>query len=136
MKTVVIDASIILRFLLEDHPQIVETVTVLLRNAKKRKVKILSTSLLPLEAGNGLRFTLKDPTLADDVLGQFQKLPIDIIPLTQIQIRKSLSVAYMCGTTVYDASYHILAIARNSEYLTADGEYYHKAKHLGHIIHI
>lgn len=127
------DASIILRFLLEDHSLTVKSMSALLRNAKKGKIALLSTNLLPLEVGNGLRFTLKDLTLADDVLGKFQKLPIEIVALTPIQIRKSLSLSYACSTTVYDTSYHVLAIGRNCTYMTADRQYYNRAKSLGKI---
>ena len=136
MKTIVVDASIILRFLLENHPPIVEVVSTLLRDAKKKKVVLLSTTLLPLEVGNGLRFTLKDQPLADEMFEKFQKLPIEIIALTPIQIRKSFSLSYVCGTTVYDTSYHVLAIARTATYLTADEEYFRKAKQLKHIEYI
>ncbi len=129
----VVDASIILKFLLEDHSSTVEFVSTLLRDAKKGNVILVSTSLLPLEVGNGLRFTVKDATLAEDVLGKFQKLPIDIVALTQIQIGKSLSLSYKFSTTVYDASYHVLAIARNCTYMTADRAYYNRAKSLGMI---
>ena len=136
MKTVVVDASIILRFLLENHPKILETVSTLLRDAKKRNTMLLSTSLLSLEVGNGLRFTLKDQPLADEMFGKFQKLPIEIVPLTQIQIRKSLYLSYAYGTTVYDTSYHVLALARNCAYLTADRQYYNRAKSLGRIEYV
>lgn len=130
MKTVVVDASIILRFLLENHPQILETVSTLLRGAKNGNVVLLSTSLLALEVANGLRFTLKDQPLADEMFGKFQKLPIEIISLTPIQIRKSLSLSYTYSTTVYDTSYHVLALARNCTYVTADRQYYDRAKSL------
>lgn len=133
MKTVVIDASIILRFLLEDHPQITKTVSTLLRDAQKQKVVLISTSLLPLEVGNGLRFTLKVQSLADDIIGKFQKLPIEIISLTSVQIRKSLALSYVYSTTVYDTSYHVLALARNCIYMTADKQYFDRAKSLGSI---
>ena len=136
MKMFVVDASVILGFLLENNPRVVEKVSTLLRDAKKQNVMLLSTNLLPLEVGNGLRFTLKDQVLADDLFVKFQKLPIEIVPLTAQQIRKSITFAYDCKTTVYDASYHVLAFARNIEYLTLDKDYFEKAKHVGRIVYV
>ncbi len=133
MKIIVVDASVILRFLLEENVAIKKYVESMLRSAEKRKISLICAPLLPLEIANGLRFTLKDMTIAGEVFAQFSKLPIEIVPLTAVQVAKSLEISYSCRTTVYDASYHVLAIVRNGLYVTADREYADKAKRLGHI---
>lgn len=136
MKTVVVDASLLLRFLLDDSPRVVEYVSTLLRDAQKRRISLLSTPLLALEIGNGLRFSLKDQKLAAEVLAKFIKLPIHIVLVNPAQMQKSLNMAYECNTSVYDASYHIVAIARSSDFVTSDKKYFNSAKHLGKIIYI
>lgn len=136
MKTVVIDASIILRFLLEDNERIKDRVSALLREAEKRKLLLISTPLIQLEVSNGLRFTLKKQEFADDVLKQFLQLPITIMQLTATQIQKTLSVSYKLGTTVYDTSYHLVAIAINCTLITSDKAYFDRAKTLGKIEYV
>jgi len=136
MKTIVVDASLLLKFLLDDTPKVIEYVSKLLRDAQKQKISLISTPLLSLEIGNGLRYSLKDRQLADDVFEKFLKLPIDIIPLSPAQVQKSLRMAYECNASVYNASYHILAISRNSEFATSDKKYFDSAKHLRKIAYI
>lgn len=134
MKTFVIDASVVLRFLLEeDHAVLVREVTKLLRAADKKTMLLFSTPLLPLEIANGLRFTLKDTSLAQEVQHKFFALPIEIVPLTPAQTQKALELSYESGMTVYDTSYHVLALARGVEFLTANKKYYMKSKYIGNI---
>lgn len=136
MKIIVVDASVVAAYLLDHDADIEQKVRTLFHEERKHKIHLLSTGLLSLEVANALRFRLRDQALANETFEKFQQLPIDIVPLTAVQISKSLRVAYECGTTVYDASYHVLALVRNGEYLTADGEYYRKAKHLGKIVYV
>ncbi|MEK7577809.1 MAG: type II toxin-antitoxin system VapC family toxin [Patescibacteria group bacterium] len=133
MKTFVVDASVILRFLLKEDTALVDIFSNMLRDAKKRTLILLSTPLLPLEVANGLRFTLKDQKIAEEIGSILLQLPILIVPLSDALIQKALSFSYDCGTTVYDASYHVLSIARNAMYITADKKYFDKAKQLGKI---
>ncbi len=133
MTTMVIDASVILVYLLEEQKSVADKVASLLKKAEQKSIVLLSTSLFPLEVANGLRFSMKDASHAAEILNDFSILPIEIIALNNIQIKKALEIAYELGTTVYDASYHVLAIARNAIYITADKKYFDKAKQLGNI---
>ena len=64
MKKYIIDASVILTFLLNENSNVKKEFPQILKQVKNKKTKFYSTSLLPLEIGNGLRFLLKDQDLA------------------------------------------------------------------------
>lgn len=133
MKNYVIDASVILSFLMEKGFRKASFIESLLKDAESGGVKLLSSPILPLEVGNGLRFTLKNQEQAEDVYRRFLKLPVEYLPLTEIQLKKVLSLSYLLKTTAYDTSYHLLAQVRDAKYITCDIKYYRKAKKLGNI---
>lgn len=133
MKKTVIDASVILCFLLEEKQSLSTRIETLLKDAQKGKIEILSSFLLPLEVGNGLRFSLKDSLLSNEVFQRFLSLPIRYINLSKVQLRKALELSYEYRTTFYDTSYHVLAQIQNAQFLTCDNEYFEKAKELGSI---
>ena len=133
MKTFVVDASVVLAYLLHEKVSVANKAAKLFKNAEQKKIIIVSTARFPWEVGNGLRFSTKDATYAREILNDFLTLPIETAFLNEAQLKVALEVAYEYGTTVYDASYHVLAIARNATFITADREYYDKAASLGHI---
>lgn len=136
MISFIIDASVILKFLLREDKEIELVFTSLLRHARQKKCILLSSELLPLEVGNGMRFTVRDETLTTEAMRRFFRLPIGIVRLTGAQIHKAIALSYKYNTTVYDASYHVLALVRRGIFVTADTEYVKKADKLGSIYHI
>ena len=133
MKLYLLDASVILCFLLEKNPRLKKQVTSLLKAVARNQAQLFSSPLLPLEVANGLRFILKDPALANQAYRTFLKLPITYLTFTSAQHQKVLSLSYQLNTTVYNTSYHLLAITRKAEFITSDSAYYQKAKSLHHI---
>lgn len=128
MKSIIIDASVILRSLNQSGAsQTPDKLKKLLLDVKKKKVKLFSIVLLSLELANGLRFGFKNSVEADEVYSSFLALPIDIVPLSAVQMRDALSLSYRFNTTVYDTSYHLLAKLMNATFITCDREYYKKA---------
>ncbi|MFV1917429.1 MAG: type II toxin-antitoxin system VapC family toxin [Patescibacteria group bacterium] len=135
MKKYVLDASVVLCYLLEEKTSVVKEVEVLLTDIQKAgKTKLFSSFLLPLEVGNGLRFTLKDEKLAEEVFGIFLGLPIEYLNLSNVQLKRTLFQSYELKTTFYDTSYHLLAKSRNAIFVTCDESYYKKAKELGNVV--
>jgi len=132
-KKYLFDASVILSYLLGETPGRVDKIKRLVEQSGRKKIKLLSSTLLPLEVANGLRFSLKDEPLAILALETFLKLPIDYLPFTQAQHHEILTLAYQLGTTVYDTSYHVLAKAHQATFITCYQEYFQKAKVLEHI---
>lgn len=134
MKKYVLDASSVLRYLLEEEINLItKRIEKVLKDTQKGKAKLFSSHLLPLEVGNGLRFTLKDEKLAEAAFDIFLKLPVDLLPFSKALLQKILSQSYLLKTTFYDTSYHLLAKTRGATFVTSDREYYKKAKELGDI---
>lgn len=100
----------------------------------KREVAITVPALTFWEIGNmlGRKF---DPKTASDIFNHFQNYGFRQALLT-------LEMASLChwimkkypGTSFYDASYHALAIQRESIFITSDKKYYEKTKGLGSIL--
>ena len=72
MKSWVVDASFILRSLLSPNSQTSDFLRKIFRQEKKGRVKIYSTSSLPLEVANGLRFTLNDSEIGRKIFADFK----------------------------------------------------------------
>ena len=133
MKKYILDASVILTFLLGNNQKIEKEFSKILKLTKTGKIKFYSTYLLPLEVGNGLRFSLKDKKLASETLEKFSRLPIQLSFFTNPQLTKILHLSYLFNASFYDTSYHYLAKFLKGIFLTADIEYFKKAKSFGQI---
>lgn len=134
MKITVIDTSFALRALLSPESNIAEVFRNIFKEQKIKKVKIYSTSFMPLETANGLRFSLKDQKLAEEIFSKFNQLEIEYFSLNSQQIQTTLSLSYSLGTTVYDTSYHLLAKLLEGDFYTCDKEYFQKAGKEGNIV--
>ena len=136
MKTVVVDASLVLGFLIKSNKIAIKEFPQLLQSEKNGKLKIVSLALLPLEVANGLRFSRSGREMTAAILEKFTNLPIKLVNLTDNLLIQATDYAYQNKTTVYDTAYHLLAISRNSNLLTCDRKYYLAAKLLNHIKYI
>lgn len=129
----VLDASVVLTFLSEERPSVSRKFRKILKEAKNGRAKLGSTHLLPLEIGNGLRFSLTDEELAGETFKKLFNLPIDLVTFSFPQLEKILGLSYHFKTSVYDTSYHFLAKLQKGTFLTCDTKYFKKAKDFGHI---
>ena len=136
MKTVVVDASLVLGFLIKSNKIVIKEFPRFLQSEKNDKLKIISLALLPLEVANGLRFSHSGREMTAAILEKFINLPIKLVNLTDNLLIQATDYAYQNKTTVYDTAYHLLAISRNSTLLTCDWKYYLAAKQLNHIKYI
>lgn len=133
MKVYVLDASVVLTFLLGKNSSIKKEFIRVFNQVKKGRVKLYSSYLLPLEVGNGLRYSLGDEELAAGVLEKFLKLPIEFFVFSETHYTKILNLSYQLDTSFYDTSYHFLAKLLKGIFLTADKDYFEKAKRLGNM---
>jgi predicted nucleic acid-binding protein len=131
----VIDASVVLQFILQEGPIDQLWLSEALRQQERQPNQqfLFSTSLLPLEVANALRFNLPSQKQMHKAISRFNELPLTILPLSAQLVEDSLLMAHRLGTTVYDTSYHILALERGAVFVTADGDYYKKAQELGSV---
>jgi len=133
MKSYVLDASVVLTFLLGKSPTVKKKFIPVLQEVKNNKAKIYSSYLLPLEIGNGLRYSLADNAMADEVLQKFLNLPIKYFVFSPAHYSRILQLSYLLETSFYDTSYHFLAKLLKGVFLTCDTEYFKKAKKFGNI---
>ena len=133
MNCFVLDASFILSAILEYRLDASKKIKDIYKQADHGKTEIYSIPLLPLEVANGLRFQLRDEKKALLFLEKFSGLSIRYLSSTPNQVSEILTLSYKLQTTVYDTSYHFLAIVLDGIFLTCDREYFHKAKKLGFI---
>jgi len=134
MKNIIIDASFILQTLLSPESNVAIVSKKIFKDQKSKRIKIYSTSFMPLEIANGLRFSFKEQKLAEEIFSKFALLKIEYFALNSQQIQTMLSMSYNLKTTVYDTSYHFLAKLLGGVFYTCDKEYFQKAKKEGNII--
>ena len=133
MKGVLVDASIVVTALLEENLKVENRFKKLLKKAENGSLKLISSKLINLEVANALRFGVDDDEKCLKVWKDFVSLPIKTFVLTKGQLNSAIKYSYLHNTTVYDTSYHILAISKEAVFLTCDVKYFQKAKGLGNI---
>jgi len=133
MKDYVIDASVVLNMILKEDMRSAKVFQDLIDKAKKNKIKLYSTAFFRHEVANGLRFSDKKTWEVLEIWEKFMKLPIECVELERNFLGSVANLSYKLKTTVYDTSYHYLAIVLNGTFLTRDKKYYAKAKKLGNI---
>lgn len=133
MTKYVVDASVILKTILQEDATVSDKFNVILQEVKSKKAELYSIKFLKTEVANGIRFGERDKDLGFKYYDIFLSLPIKCVTLSKSQHKGCLPLSYELGTTVYDTSYHVLAKAQNAIFLTCDEDYYKKAKDLGGI---
>ena len=133
MRVYILDASVVLNFLLGQSTAIEKKFVVILNQVKDKKAKLFSSYLLPLEVGIGLRYSLADEKLANEVLEKFLDLPVEFFILKPVHYLEILQMAYFLKTSFYDTSYHFLAKLLKGDFITCDANYFKKAEKFGNI---
>jgi predicted nucleic acid-binding protein len=133
MNKTILDASIVLTGLLCADEKKTAIIKKIIKEGKGGKREIWSTDFLSIEVANGLRFSIKDSQLAQEVFEKFKMLPIQLFDLNSHHLKEIMSWSYEMNTTVYETSYHFLSILMKATYFTCDEEYYKKAKQRGSI---
>ena len=116
---IVVDASIVLAFLLPDEKRL--WIDRLFIEYKMGKIKMLSPNILYYEVLNGIRSALlrkRIPLkLAKSLIKKFLKIEIDIL---EIRWKKAFSLALKHNLSFYDAAYLSLAKKEKIPLLTLD----------------
>ncbi len=133
MNTYVLDASVVVNFLLGKDNRAAAEVRRVLKETEKGRTKAYSLALLVFEVGNSLRYALLDPLFADEPFRKFLDLPISYFELAEGHHLQILKQSYSLKTSFYDTAYHFLALLLDGTFLTADSDYFKKAKSLGSI---
>ena len=133
MNIYILDASVIMRFVLDTQSEAHHLFSDLLSKKKRKDIQLIAPPLLQFEIANSLRFSIEDEAVSKDLLTKFFKLPISPFEMKISHFLSALKLSYQTRTTVYDAQYHIVAKAVGGVFLTCDAKYYKKAQHLGSV---
>ena len=130
---VVPDASVILKWVLERGEGQEVSKALELQNAFIAEDLALQVpTLWQYEVGNVLG--LKQPALAGELMKALLEYELPEVPLTPDYCQAVLQLMYeIKGITFYDSCYHALALENMGVYITADREYFKKARRKGHI---
>jgi predicted nucleic acid-binding protein len=113
-RSVVIDASVALRLLLDGSPEAAAVVA---------SGELTAPEVIVAETLNGLvsavRFAGLELNSAAALLERFLRLPIELVADRELAA-KTLGVATELGLSAYDAAYVALALARDLPLFTAD----------------
>ena len=109
-STVVVDTSVIVKWLSQDNEDHLEQADNLLRDLQKGKATLVAPELAKYEVGNVL---LRGKNLSYDeaniVLAHFYGLPITFIEDDETLATLTFEIAGSTGVTYYDASFMALA---------------------------
>ncbi|MCG2691400.1 type II toxin-antitoxin system VapC family toxin [Microgenomates group bacterium] len=110
-KSIIVDASFILAFLLPDEAFSAEAV---FDQLEKGEIQFFSIPLLPFEVLNSIKVAVKRKrltiNLANRLVKKFFELKIELLP---VNYKESFSLAIKKDLTVYDAGY--LWLAKNQK---------------------
>ena len=118
IKSVVVDASFILAFLLPDEKLSAEA---LFDQLEKSEVKFFSVRLLPFEVLNSIKIAIKrkrlPANLANRLVKKFFNLKIELSP---VNFKETFLLAVKNNLTIYDAGYLWLAKNKKVKLQTLD----------------
>lgn len=122
MSDLVLDASLALRWFLEDETDRKYGMEILASLSSKRA---LVPTLWFYEIGNGLLMAYRRKRIPleqlDGFLSRLKALPIDVAPRTPSQLSELPGLAQRYGLTNYDAAYLDAAIVGRLPLATSDG---------------
>lgn len=133
MKTVVLDASVILKAVLPKENEVEERITLkIFKKYRKGEIEIIVPIFWVFEIGNTLSRKLP---LEKAQLGFALLLSQDFkeYNLSHSQLLEISKFSSQYKVSFYDASYHLLAHFTDSIFLTADKKYSEKFKQDKHI---
>lgn len=132
MKAYVIDAS----FLVEActvRGNARREMKALLAASKKGQAELLAPDLLLYEVASAFSAGPYQPEQLDLLYRHLQLLQITSIGPSLARLRYAMETAKKNKTSVYQMSYHQLAIVRGAIFLTCNAQYFALAKELGSI---
>lgn len=128
MKKYFADASLVLELILSEERETKLKVADFMANNK-----IYSSEFMKLEVSNVSVKRIKDFNLSQLLYKEVLGLPISYISITDSILASAREVSYKYNVSVYDATYHVIALQYGFILVTLDRKYFQKAKTLGGI---
>lgn len=127
MKKVVVDSSVIVKWLHEEDPYF-DHADKIIEDVKNGKIILFAPELAKYEVGNALLFSKKvSPDEAKDLLESFYLLPIQFVVQSEKNANSTYKIAYDTHITYYDASFIALAKQENAILVTDNIKHQGKA---------
>lgn len=131
MISLIIDTSVAVKWLNQDHEKNIDKADKILEDAKDGKVELFAPELLKYELGNALLFgkkiSIED---IDDLLYIFNSLPITFVTENKILAKDTYDLAFNLGVTYYDASFMSLAKQNDAILVTENIKHQGKSKEI------
>lgn len=125
----VIDSSIIIKWLSRDNEQYLDIADKILKESQSESVILIAPELAKYEVGNVLLFSKHfAPYQAEIALSQFYSLPIQFIAESKESAQETFTQAYDLGITYYDASFLSLAKQYDATLVTENIKHQGKSK--------
>ena len=119
MNTLVIDSSVITKWLNKNNEENLEKADLILEETHKGKVELIAPELAKYEIGNVLLKSKRlVPKEANISLGTVYSLPITFVGETEDLAKQTFSLAFKHKVTYYDASFMSLAKQYNATLVT------------------
>lgn len=119
MKVIVVDSSVLVKWLHQKDELYLEQADQLLNEAQSGETTLLAPELAKYEVGNALLFGKKlSLDEANSIFSSFYLFPIQFIPESKDLANETYKIAQEVGTTYYDASFMSLAKQYNATLVT------------------
>ena len=126
----IIDSSVLLTWILSPSVEMAENIFSFI---KKNRKNLYSHAWVLIEISNVLVMHLDSLQRVEEAYQGFLELDITVLDVDSALLHEARNIAFMVKDTVYDASYHALAIEYDYTFITCDERYFNKANHLGNI---
>lgn len=127
MKTLVIDTSVIVKWLNKNHEADTEKADIILEDVKNGQAELIAPELAKYELGNVLlKGKQLTPSEAYISLGTVYSLPITFVTESEETTKETYNYAFNYGITYYDASF--MAVAKQYRAMLVTENIKHQAK--------
>lgn len=130
MKTLIVDSSVIVKWLNQTKEQSLEQADKILEEAKEGQIELITPELAKYEIGNVLITKRIDSSKVKASLTAFYSLPIAFITESLELAEKTYSLAHSLKLTYYDASFLSLAKQYNAALVTENIKHQGKASNI------
>ncbi len=131
MKKIVVDSSVMVKWLHQEDEGYLEQADRIIKDAQKDRIVVLAPELSKYEVGNALLIKKKlTPNEAKVLLASFYSLPIQFIAQSQDNANETYNIAHKAHITYYDASFIALAKQENAVLVTDNPKHQGKTKEI------
>lgn len=126
MQRIVVDASVIVKWLSSHNEQWLDKVDLLMQRASKGRLQLVAPTIALYETANAVRYKSLSGPEKIECIDRLYELPIKYYDISNIGAKIALVIAQDGDITYYDAVYGELAERLNTELITANPKHHKK----------